>query len=180
MHFICCQIVNPLSGLVKPKVSEVACNITPTPFTSTSSTTNTLSSTAKLIAPPVHATISSMSSSIAELIANMASTTMNDVSIPPTANGKQTFVQLLSDSIASANTAVDSSSVMNFDVAATKATKTLLKKKDPHTTKETYGWLGHLQHGWHKHSIGELLVKAWQGWNKKHQDDCAQTFYCPW
>lgn len=133
------QIVNPLSGLFKPKDLEGA---------------NTSSSTAGLIPPPASASTTSMSSSTAELVANMASTTMNDAIddaiAPPTANGKQTFVQLLSDSFVSAkgasarasvlpSTAVDSSSITNFDAVATKATKTLPKKKDPRAAKEANG-----------------------------------------
>ncbi|KAG1758696.1 hypothetical protein EDD22DRAFT_1052389 [Suillus occidentalis] len=133
------KIVNPLSGLFKPKDLEGA---------------NTLSSTAGLIPSPASASTTSMSSPTAKLVANMASTTMNDAIddaiIPPTANGKQTFVQLLSDSFISAkdasarasvlpSTAIDSSSITNFDAVATKATKTLPKKKDPRAAKEASG-----------------------------------------
>ncbi|KAG0692630.1 hypothetical protein DFH29DRAFT_1044829 [Suillus ampliporus] len=132
------KIVNPLLGLFKPKDLEGA---------------NTSSSTAGLIPPPASASTTSMSSSTAELVANMASTTMNDAIdafVPPTANRKQTFVQLLSDSFISAkdasarasvlpSTAIDSSSITNFDAVATKAPKTLPKKKDPRAAKEANG-----------------------------------------
>ncbi|KAG1846979.1 hypothetical protein DFJ58DRAFT_843299 [Suillus subalutaceus] len=129
------KIVNPLTGLFKPK--EGACNLPPTLPASTSSM--------------------STSSSTAELVAHMASATVNDAindvtTIPPTSEGNQTFIQLLSNAIISAKdasahasalppTTVNSSSAVTIlDVDTTTApNKTVPKKKDPNATKEVHG-----------------------------------------
>jgi hypothetical protein len=99
----------------------------------------------------------SASSSTAELVAHMASTTVNDAinnvtTVPPTSERNQTFIQLLSNSIISAKdvsahasalppTTVDlSSAVTNLDADTTTApNKMAPKKKDPNVMKEVHG-----------------------------------------
>ncbi|KAG2140272.1 uncharacterized protein EDB93DRAFT_1252911 [Suillus bovinus] len=96
----------------------------------------------------------SASSSTAELIAHMASATVNDAindvtTVPPTS---ETFIQLLSNSIILAKdvsahasalppTTVDScSAVTNLDAdTSTAPNKTVAKKKDPNAMKEVHG-----------------------------------------
>lgn len=98
--------------------------------------------------PPASATSMSASSSTAELITHMASATMNDainnVTVPPTSKGNQTFIQLLSNSLVSAKDASAcasalppttinlSSAVTNHDAdTLTAPNKTIPKKRTP-------------------------------------------------
>ncbi|KAG2070872.1 hypothetical protein BDR04DRAFT_1154889 [Suillus decipiens] len=109
------KIVNPLTGLFKPKEG----------------TGNSRPST-----PPASATSMSASSSTAELITHMASATINDainnVTVPPTSKGNQTFIQLLSNSLVSAKDASACASALPH-------TTINLSSADPNATKEAHG-----------------------------------------
>ncbi|KAG1744033.1 uncharacterized protein EDB91DRAFT_1246918 [Suillus paluster] len=120
------KIVNPLTGLFKTKLE------TPSDITSA-------------VTPPA-----TTFSSTNDLIAHMVTASMNNINnavVPPTIEAKQSFIQLLSNSILAtkdaSTTCTNTSAVVaiatgsfaaaDLDIDSTKATK---KRKDPNTAKE--------------------------------------------